>query len=53
MTRRALIHDTPLIYWPHGDDHACQDITCRYGHGMNAELLAEMPPLLREWRARG
>ena len=39
------IHGTPLIYWPHGDDHACQDITCRYGHGMNAELLAKMPPL--------
>ena len=36
------VHDTPLIYWPHGDDHACQDITCRYGHGMSAELLAEM-----------
>ena len=27
------VHRTPLIYWPAGDDHACQDITCRYGHG--------------------
>ena len=47
------VHGTPLIYWPHGDDHACQDVTCRYGHGMSAELLAEMPRLMREWRARG
>lgn len=28
------IHDTPLIYWPHGDEHACQDVTCEHGHGM-------------------
>ena len=28
------VHGTPLIYWPAGDDHACQDITCEYGHGM-------------------
>ncbi len=27
------VHGTPLIYWPAGDDHACQDITCEYGHG--------------------
>lgn len=27
------VHGTPLIYWPAGDDHACQDITCKYGHG--------------------
>ena len=33
------VHRTPLIYWPAGDDHACQDITCRYGHG----------GALREW----
>jgi hypothetical protein len=34
------IHGTPLFYWPHGDDHACQDIDCRYGHGMADELAA-------------
>lgn len=28
------IHHTPLIYWPAGDDHACQDVDCRYGRGM-------------------
>lgn len=28
------IHRTPLIYWPAGDDHACQDVDCRYGRGM-------------------
>jgi hypothetical protein len=26
----------PLIYWPAGDDHACQDSSCYYGHGMRA-----------------
>jgi hypothetical protein len=28
------VHGTPLIYWPAGEDHACQDVNCRYGHGM-------------------
>lgn len=28
------VHGTPLIYWPDGKDHACQDVNCRYGHGM-------------------
>jgi len=27
-------HDTPLIYWPAGDDHACQDPDCGYAQGM-------------------
>jgi hypothetical protein len=27
------IHGTPLIWWPAGNDHACQDVTCEYGHG--------------------
>jgi len=27
------VHGTPLIYWPAGDDHACQDVDCEYGHG--------------------
>ncbi len=29
----AALH-TPLIYWPAGDDHACQGVKCRYRHGM-------------------
>lgn len=29
------VHGTPLIYWPAGGDHACQDVNCVYGHGMN------------------
>jgi hypothetical protein len=29
------VHGTPLIYSPAQDDHACQDITCEYGHGMD------------------
>ena len=28
------VHGTPLIYWPAGDDHACQDVDCKFGHGM-------------------
>ena len=27
------LHQTPLIYWPAGNDHACQDVDCQYGHG--------------------
>jgi hypothetical protein len=27
------VHGTPLFYSPAADDHACQDITCEYGHG--------------------
>lgn len=32
------VHGTPLIYWPAGDDHACQDVNCVYGHGMNGDV---------------
>jgi hypothetical protein len=32
------IHGTPLIYWPHGNDHVCQDVDCRYG-----QRMAEQP----------
>lgn len=28
------VHGTPLFFWPAGEDHACQDVDCRYGHGM-------------------
>jgi len=28
------VHRTPMFYSPAWDDHACQDITCEYGHGM-------------------
>ncbi len=30
------VHGTPLIYWPAGDDHACEDASCIHGHGMDA-----------------
>jgi hypothetical protein len=33
-------HRTPLYYSPAQHDHACQDITCRYGHGMNGRPVA-------------
>ena len=32
------VHGTALIYWPTGDDHACQDIACKYGHGMTLKI---------------
>lgn len=38
--RDCPIHNTELIYWPKGDDYACQDVNCIYGHGMK---LAEKP----------
>lgn len=28
------VHGTALIYWPAGDDHACQDPTCVHARGM-------------------
>lgn len=34
-------HRTPMIYWPMGDDHACQDVTCEYGHGVFRALAAQ------------
>lgn len=33
---------TPLYYWPFGDDHACQDYTCRYAHGIRAAVGATL-----------
>jgi hypothetical protein len=36
------VHDTPLIYWPGGDDHACQDAACEYAQGFRA---VEIPPV--------
>lgn len=34
------IHGTPMMYWPSGDDHACQDAACEYAHGVKKMLLA-------------
>jgi hypothetical protein len=38
------VHGTDLIYWPAGDDHACQDVTCVHGHGMRAAIEDAPPP---------
>lgn len=40
------IHGTPLVYSPAGNDHACQAIECRYGHGMNAARTRTAPRAL-------
>ncbi len=42
-------HGTPLIYWPAGDDHACQDPECEYAHGVMKAIremgrLVDPPP---------
>jgi hypothetical protein len=31
--RKCPVHGTEMIYSPAHDDYACQDVTCRYGHG--------------------
>jgi hypothetical protein len=42
------VHGTPLIYWPTGDDHACQDGGCAYAHGMaDLELLGYLGSFIR------
>jgi hypothetical protein len=28
-----------LIYWPAGDDHVCQEVSCEFGRGVNDVLL--------------
>jgi hypothetical protein len=33
-TRNCPIHHTGMYYWQKGDDYACQDVNCIYGHGM-------------------
>lgn len=30
---RCPIHETPLVYWPAGDDHACQNADCEFAQG--------------------
>lgn len=36
-------HGTAMIYWPRGDDHACQDADCPYGHGVRTFIGATLP----------
>ena len=33
---------TEMMYWPFGDDHACQDYTCPYAHGIRAMVGATL-----------
>jgi hypothetical protein len=32
------VHGTPLIWWPAGKEHACQDRDCEYAHGLERAL---------------
>jgi hypothetical protein len=42
------VDGTPLVYWPAGDDHACQDGGCVYAYGMaDLELLTYLSPFIR------
>lgn len=43
------VHGTPLIYWPAGDDHACQDPACEYAHGGMSEVLAALDRIGMRW----
>ena len=36
------VHGTQLIYSLSGDEHACQDVNCKYGHGFEAVRLEEL-----------
>lgn len=38
------VHGTPLMYWPAGDEHACQDVNCQYGHGMKPKGAGSVRP---------
>lgn len=38
------VHGTALMYWPAGDEHACQDPGCVYAHG-----LERGPPQAGVW----
>lgn len=31
------IHGTQLVYWPAGDEHACQDLDCEHAHGLGSQ----------------
>lgn len=37
-------HGTPLLYSPATFDHACQDPSCEFAHGMFSILLARIGP---------
>lgn len=37
---RCPIHQTALLYWPAGDDHACQEADCEYAQGFKPIELA-------------
>lgn len=40
-------HGTPMIYAPRSDEHACQDVSCPFGHGIRAAATpAETAPHL-------
>lgn len=32
----------PLLYWAKGDEHACLDADCRYGHGLETKVGEEI-----------
>ena len=40
------VHETALLYQAHGDEHACQDVRCVFGHGMNHRTW--MPMIARK-----
>jgi len=48
---RCPVHGTPLIYWPAGEDHACQDAGCEYGQGFKAAEIVDPSNAVRDAQA--
>jgi len=39
---RCPVHGSDMLYSPSEDLHACVDITCRYAHGYEIQIVEEM-----------
>jgi hypothetical protein len=47
------VHRTQMLYAPATDDHACQDIECKYAHGFHAVRVQEVWDLLDDYYELG
>lgn len=45
------IHETQLFYAPTSDEHACQDVSCRYAHGLERQLIIDILSLHRVYNS--
>lgn len=35
------VHGNQMYWWPKGQEHACQNITCRYARGFEVRYMAD------------